>query len=76
MIRRLWHWKNRLCFLYEGKHLELDIFSDIKYRDGPLTLLEIELGDENEQVKLPEGWGVRDVTGYIEYSNAHLAGVK
>jgi CYTH domain-containing protein/predicted ATPase len=68
--------KNRLCFLYEGKHLELDIFLDIKYRDGPLTLLEIELGDENETVKLPEGWGVRDVTGYVEYSNAHLAGVK
>lgn len=66
--------KDRLCFLFAGKHLELDVFRDIKGPDGNvLKLLEVELGDIDENVELPLDWQVEDVTGQKEYSNAYLA---
>jgi CYTH domain-containing protein/predicted ATPase len=66
--------KDRLCFLLEGKHFELDVFRDLKGSDGkPLKILEVELGDIDEKVELPADWKVEDVTGRKEYSNAYLA---
>jgi CYTH domain-containing protein/predicted ATPase len=66
--------KDRLCFLYAGKHFELDVFRDIQGPDGNvLKLLEVELTDIDEKVELPSDWTVEDVTGRKEYSNAFLA---
>jgi CYTH domain-containing protein/predicted ATPase len=66
--------KRRVCFVFAGKHLELDCFEDILGPDGKqLRVLEVELTDINEPVELPPGWVVQDVTGKKEYSNATLA---
>jgi CYTH domain-containing protein/predicted ATPase len=66
--------KDRLCFLFSGKHFELDVFRDLNGPDGKLLkLLEVELTDIDEKVEIPTDWTVEDVTGRKEYSNAQLA---
>ena len=64
--------KKRYCFLHDNRYFELDIFS----KDKKYALLEIELADLKEEVKLP-GWlePVRDVTKEPEFYNSNIADV-
>lgn len=65
--------KQRVCFVYNNQYFELDIFSAPKKLNG-LCLLEIELTEENEEVRLPKFLKIeREVTNEPEFSNSCLA---
>jgi CYTH domain-containing protein/predicted ATPase len=61
--------KTRYCFVYEKQYFEMDIypFSD------EYAIVEIELNDINETVKLPPLDLIKDVTNDKNYSNYALA---
>lgn len=62
--------KDRYCFFYENQYFELDIYPD--WEDE--AILEIELTNENQEVKIPDWISViKEVTGDDKYSNAALA---
>lgn len=65
--------KKRICFLWQNQYFELDIFTEPKWVRG-LTLLEIELTEENDEVKIPAWLGkVTEVTSDPKYKNSNLA---
>lgn len=65
--------KNRNCFLYKNQYFELDFLLEPQRHLG-LTLLEIELTEENDKVEIPDWLGsVEEVTGDSRYSNFALA---
>jgi CYTH domain-containing protein len=62
--------KTRWVFGYDGHTLELDLFES----PPDLTLLEVELDDPEEVVRLPDWLGpVRDVSEDPAYTNVELA---
>lgn len=62
--------KDRYCFFYENQYFELDIYPDWENE----AILEIELTEEGQEVKLPDWLSViKEVTGDDNYSNASLA---
>ena len=62
--------KDRYCFFYENQYFELDIYPDWDNE----AILEIELTEEGQELKLPN-WitVIKEVTGEDKYSNANLA---
>jgi CYTH domain-containing protein/thymidylate kinase len=61
--------KTRTCFVYDNQYCELDTF-----QDEQLALLEIELTDEQQAVRLPPFLnGLQDVTDNEYYSNMYIA---
>lgn len=65
--------KNRYCFLWKNQYFELDIFISPKRLSG-LSLLEIELTEENDKIEIPPFLKViRDVTEDSEFTNHSLA---
>ena len=63
--------KQRFCFAFSGRHLELDYYSELE--SGPLVILEVEVRDINEVITLPEGWLVEDVTSEKRFKNREIA---
>ncbi len=62
--------KERISFLYEGKTIEIDIYPEWH----KTAIMEIELKDANEEIKIPEFIEiVKEVTGKREYSNAAMS---
>jgi len=62
--------KDRYCFFYENQYFELDIYPDWENE----AILEIELTQENQEIKVPDWISViKEVTGDKKYSNASLA---
>ncbi len=64
--------KTRYCFSFEGRRLELDVYTSGKTKGMGLVILEIELQELNEQIILPP-WKTEEVTGQPQYSNYQLA---
>jgi len=65
--------KDRYCFLWENQYFELDVFKQPERLRG-LTILEIELTEENSDVELPNWLGkVTEITGNPDFSNYNLA---
>ncbi|MDP3726564.1 MAG: AAA family ATPase [bacterium] len=63
--------KNRLCFPYEHQYFEMDCFLE-PYKN--LWLLEIELTEEQQEIKLPPFIRIiKEVTGDPMFSNRELA---
>jgi CYTH domain-containing protein/predicted ATPase len=63
--------KQRWCFVYEHQYFELDL---IPRNDGTLYLLEIELTEQNQEVRLPPFISVKkEVTDNPAYSNYALS---
>ncbi|MBR5228018.1 MAG: AAA family ATPase [Clostridia bacterium] len=62
--------KERYCFFYENQYFELDIYPDWENE----AILEIELTQENQEIKFPD-WitVIKEVTGDPKYKNANLA---
>lgn len=61
--------KDRYCFVYKSQYFELDI-----YPGKGLAIMEIELTDENQAIKLPDFIEViKDVTGDKRYRNRSIA---
>ena len=62
--------KDRYCFFYENQYFELDIYPDWENE----AILEIELTQEGQEVKMPD-WitVIEEVTGDERYINANLA---
>lgn len=62
--------KDRYCFFYDNQYFELDIYPNWEGE----AILEIELTQENQEVKLPD-WieVIKEVTGDEKYSNASIA---
>ncbi|MDP3999310.1 MAG: AAA family ATPase [bacterium] len=65
--------KLRACFLHQNQYFELDIFIN-PARLRWLTLLEIELTEENDKIEIPD-WllPVTEVTADPRYKNFELA---
>ena len=65
--------KERNCFLWKNQYFELDVFLEPEHLSG-LTLLELELTEENSSIELP-GWlgKITDVTEDPDYQNYNLA---
>ena len=62
--------KSRYCLTYEGQYFEIDLYPF--WRDR--ALVEIELSDRDDEIRMPEGLKViREVTGDPAYKNAALA---
>ena len=61
--------KTRHLIPHEGKVWEVDVFHG---ENQGLTVAEIELADEGQDVSLPE-WAGREVTGDIRYYNSTLS---
>jgi CYTH domain-containing protein len=63
--------KDRHCFVYNDQYFELDLF----HNPRGLTLLEIELTEENDAISLPEFLRnvVTDVTDDPQFSNKEIA---
>lgn len=62
--------KDRVCFLYEKQYCELDLF----HNPPNLALLEVELTEEQEEVKLPDFLAIeREVTDDPAFKNHALA---
>lgn len=65
--------KHRYCFVYNNQYFELDIFISPDSVRG-LSILEIELLDENDPVRLPPFLGIeREVTDDPAYSNYEIS---
>ena len=65
--------KERICFLWKNQYFELDVFKAPKRLAG-LMLLEIELTEKNDRVKIPDWLGkVKEVTADPNYKNRTLA---
>lgn len=65
--------KRRVCFLWKNQYFELDIFKKPERHRG-LTLLEIELTEENDEVNIPDWLGeVIEVSTDPNYKNKNLA---
>lgn len=65
--------KTRVCFLWKNQYFELDIFIEPE-RLRSLTLLEIELTEENDHFEIPDWLGkVTEVSEDKKYSNKQLA---
>lgn len=65
--------KERICFLWKNQYFELDLFTEPDWIRG-LMILEIELTEENDKIKIPEWLGrVREVTNEPNYKNSELA---
>lgn len=62
--------KVRYNFAYDGKIYELDVFDG---RHAGLAVLEVELQGRGEEVLIPEGWEVLEVTDDKRYKNRQLA---
>lgn len=63
--------KHRYCFVANQQYFELDVF--VEPREG-LSLLEIELTEENEGVTIPQGLSIaREVTDEADFSNRNIA---
>ena len=62
--------KDRYCFFYDNQYFELDVYPD--WNDE--AILEIELTEEGQEVKIPD-WitVIKEVTGDNRYSNVNLA---
>jgi len=62
--------KDRYCLVYDSKYFEIDIFP---FRDD-IAVMEIELSDENEEIRFPD-WIkiIKEVTGERKYNNYELA---
>lgn len=61
--------KTRYCFVYERQYFELDIYPFC----DEYAIVEIELNDINEKIKLPPFDFVKDVTDDKRYRNSALA---
>ena len=62
--------KTRYCLNYDDQYFEIDLYPFWKDR----ALVEIEVSEENEEIRFPEGLRVlREVTGDPEYRNASIA---
>ena len=62
--------KTRYCMMYEDQYLEIDIYPFWNDR----AVVEIELSDEEQEVKLPKELKViREVTDDLRYRNAALS---
>lgn len=62
--------KTRYCFVYDGQYFELDVYPF----SSDLAVLEIEVGDINQQVDIPDFVSVvREVTDDKAFKNASLA---
>lgn len=62
--------KRRHNFVWQNQYFELDEFCQLP----ELFLLEVELTEENDTLKLPPFLDIeREVTDDLEYGNAHLA---
>lgn len=62
--------KTRYTFLSRGKLIEIDVYPEWKNT----CILETELTDREEEVKLPDYIEIiKEVTGCFEYSNASMA---
>lgn len=62
--------KDRYCFFYENQYFELDVYPDWENE----AILEIELTEEGQEVKLPDWISViKEVTDDESYKNASLA---
>lgn len=65
--------KQRVCFLYNYQYFELDFFLEPRRHAG-LTVLEIELTEENDKVEIPPWLGaVDEVSIDAKYKNSSLA---
>lgn len=62
--------KVRYNFPYDGKVYELDVFEG---RHAGLVVLEVELQSADDDVAIPEGWEVVEVTDDKRYKNRRLA---
>lgn len=66
-------YKQRVCFLWNYQYFELDVFRCPNRHSG-LTVLEIELTEENDKVEIPAWLGqVEEVSDNAKYKNASLA---
>jgi len=62
--------KTRRCFVWDGQYFELDMFRS----PVGLTMLEVELHNEDDEVRLPPFLDVsREVTNDRRYTNRELA---
>lgn len=62
--------KDRYCFFFENQYFELDVYPE--WNDK--AILEIELTDENQEIKIPDRIKViEEVTGNPQYFNSNLA---
>lgn len=61
--------KTRYCFVYENQYFEMDIYPF----DDEYAILEIELNDINEEIKLPPLTFIKEVTDDLTFRNFHLA---
>lgn len=65
--------KDRYCLTYENQYFEIDIYP---FWDDK-AIVEIELREENEQIRFPRQLKViREVTDDENYKNASLAAIK
>ncbi len=61
--------KDRYCFVYENQYFELDVFVGL-----PLVMLELELIEKGQEIKLPPFLEIeREVTDDPKYSNKEIA---
>lgn len=62
--------KDRYCLCYQNQYFEIDIYPDMENE----AICEIELSDENQEIKIPEYLQViEEVTDKEEYKNTNLA---
>jgi len=62
--------KTRYCLIYLNQYFEIDIYP---FWDKT-AIMEIELNDENQEIKFPQFIKIiKEVTDELEYSNSHLA---
>jgi len=62
--------KTRYCMIYENQYIEIDLYPFSKDK----AILEIELNEENQSIKLPDFIKViKEVTEYAAYKNVNLA---
>lgn len=61
--------KTRHIVIYDNKTFEIDVFEG---KNKGLIIVEVELDNENETIKLPD-WIDEEVTGDIKYYNSYIS---
>lgn len=63
--------KKRYKVLHDTHEFEINIFEDLKLGQYPLTIIELELNDANEQINLPE-WVGNEITEHRQFYGYNL----
>ena len=67
--------KTRYRFPYADRTFEVDVYESEPWKSMGIVKLEVEMDDLTEEIRMPPGWDVEEVTGRSEWSNFGMSAI-